>query len=103
MKFAVLKTGGKQYNVTVGQTVNIEKIAGNAGDKVLFDQILLTGEDTGDVKIGMPMLTSKVNATIVKQDREDKVIVVKYKRKIRYKRKLGHKQDYTQVKIDSIA
>ena len=103
MKFAILKTGGKQYKVTEGQTLNIEKIAGIEGDKVVFDQVLLAGDDKGDVKIGMPLSGSKVSGEILKQDREDKITVVKYKRKLRYRRKLGHRQHFTQVKIEQIS
>ena len=101
--YAIIQTGGKQYKVVEGQNLNIEKIEGNEGDKVVFDQVLLAGDDQGDVKIGMPLVGSKVSGVVVAQDREDKITVVKYKRKTRFRRKLGHRQHFTQVKIEQIA
>ena len=102
MNLAIIKTGGKQYLVKEGDLVKIEKIPGVAGDAVSFDTLLLTDEKGSKVEIGAPVLKTKVEATIVKQDRADKILVVKYKSKVRYKRNVGHRQPYTQVKIEKI-
>jgi len=99
MNFAIIKTGAKQYRVTKGDLVKIEKITGEPKDKVEFDQVLLVQKDK-TVKIGQPLVKgAKVKAEIVKQARAKKVIVFKYKPKKRYKKKRGHRQNYTQVKI----
>ncbi len=102
MNLAIIKTGGKQYLVKEGDLVKIEKIPGVAGDAVSFDTLLLTDDKGSKVEVGTPVLKTKVEATIVKQDRADKILVVKYKSKVRYKRNVGHRQPYTQVKIEKI-
>ncbi len=102
MKIAVIKTGGKQYLVSPGQTIRVEKQLGQTGDTVSFDQVLLAGEDT-QATIGTPTVTQTVTGTIAKQGRLRKVDVVKYKNKTRYKRTLGHRQYFTDVTIDKIA
>lgn len=104
MKLAVIKTGGKQYKVTEGQLLKIEKIAGEKGDKINFDQVLLMGTDDGKtVEIGVPVLTEqKVGAEIIEQGRARKVRVVKYKSKTRYHKVYGHRQHFTQVKITAL-
>ena len=103
--FAVIKTGGKQYLVSPNDTFNIEKIPGEAGSQVVFDQVLLTAEPDGkDVKIGKPVVSgAKVTATIVKQFRAKKITIVKFKQKVHYRRTLGHRQHFTQVKIEQIS
>jgi len=104
MEFAVIKTGGKQYKVAVGDSVKIEKITGEykEGDKLTFDQVLLV--DNGkDTTIGTPVIKgAAVKATLEKIGRAQKVIVIHYKQKSRYFKKNGHRQPYFQVKIDSI-
>ena len=102
MNLAIIKTGGKQYLVKEGDLVKIEKIPGVTGDAVSFETLLLTDETGSKVEVGTPTLKTKVGATIVKQDRADKILVVKYKSKVRYKRNVGHRQPYTQIKIDKI-
>mgnify|MGYP001598569171 CR=1 FL=1 len=107
MKFAVIATGGKQYLVKPGETLLIEKLPGSeemqAGDKISFDQVLLAGDES-DTKIGMPTLSPlQVHATLVENGRHKKVIVLKYKAKSRYKKRNGHRQPFTKVKIESIA
>jgi large subunit ribosomal protein L21 len=100
--YAVVHTGGKQYRVEEGQIFRIEKIPGEVGAPVSFDKILMFS-DGKDVKIGTPMLDNiTVKGHIVEQDRAKKIIVFKYKRRKRYRRKQGHRQYYTAVKIDSI-
>ncbi len=104
MEFAVIQTGGKQYKVSEGSIVSIEKIKGEyaKGDKISFDKVLLVnnGEDT---TIGTPYIDgAKVGAEIVEIGRARKVMVVKYKQKSRYLRRNGHRQPFFKVKITSI-
>jgi large subunit ribosomal protein L21 len=104
MEFAVIKTGGKQYKVSKGDFVTIEKIKGEfkEGDKITFDQVLLV-DDGKDTTIGTPFISgAKVEAEITEIGRTRKVLVVKYKQKSRYLRRNGHRQPYFQVKILSI-
>jgi large subunit ribosomal protein L21 len=100
--YAVVKTGGKQYRVSKGDRVKIEKIPGEVGTELKFDQVLMIG-GTPDVKVGTPRVSgASVSARIVRQDRSKKVTVFKYKRRKGYKKKLGHRQAYTQVEITGI-
>jgi large subunit ribosomal protein L21 len=100
--YAVVKTGGKQYRVSKGDKVKIEKIPGDVGAEVSFDQVLMIG-GTDDVKVGTPVVSgATVSARIVKQDRSKKVMVFKFKRRKGYKKKQGHRQAYTQVEITGI-
>lgn len=101
--FAVIKTGGKQYLVEEGQMLNVEKLENEAGDKLEFEALLVAESDT-DVKVGMPTVKgAKVTASVVEQGRADKVHVVKFKRKVRYRRNVGHRQPFTKIKIEKIA
>lgn len=104
-KIAVIKTGGKQYKVAENDKLKIEKIEGEVGDKVKFDEVLLVADESGkEVNIGKPTVAGvTVEASITKQARAKKVTVIKYKAKIRYRRKLGHKQHFTEVQIGAIA
>lgn len=96
--FAVIKTGGKQYQVKVGQVLKVEKLPGKEKGKLAFDQVLLV-----DDKIGQPILKgAKVSATIIKQAKHPKTLTVKFKSKKRYQRTYGFRQTYTEVKIDKI-
>ncbi len=100
---AVIKTGGKQYKVKEGEILKIEKIAGNAGDKIEFEVLLTSDEEGKDVKVGKPTVAgAKVTGEILEQGRARKVDVIKYKPKVRYRRKAGHRQMYTKVKVASI-
>lgn len=100
--YAVVKTGGKQYRVSKGDRVKIEKIPGEVGAEVNFDQVLMVG-GTDDVKVGTPVVSgATVSARILKQDRSRKVMVFKFKRRQGYKKKQGHRQAYTQVEITGI-
>jgi large subunit ribosomal protein L21 len=104
MEFAVIKTGGKQYKVSVGDSVKIEKMTGEfiEGDKITFDQVLLV--DNGkDTTIGTPVIKgAEVKGTLEKIGRAQKVTVIHYKQKSRYFKKNGHRQPFFQVKIDAI-
>lgn len=104
MEFAVIQTGGKQYKVSKGQVVSIEKIKGDfkKGDKITFDKVLLV--DNGkDTTIGAPYITgAKVEGELVESGRGKKVMVLRYKQKSRYLKQNGHRQPFFKVKITSI-
>ena len=100
--YAVVATGGKQYKVQEGQILRVEKIPGDIGSSVTFDKVLMTS-DGEVVNIGQPVLeNAEVNGHIIEQGKAKKIIVFKYKRRKRYRRKQGHRQQYTAVKIDRI-
>jgi len=104
MEFAVIQTGGKQYKVSKGSLVSIEKIIGEykKGDKLVFDKVLLV-DDGKNTTIGTPYIAgAKVDAEITEIGRARKVLVVKYKQKSRYLRRNGHRQPFFKVKITSI-
>ncbi|MEK9183385.1 MAG: 50S ribosomal protein L21 [Patescibacteria group bacterium] len=104
MKFAVIQTGGKQYLVKEGQSLKVEKLAGAKGDKIVFDKVLLMANDDGsEARVGKPYVDgAKVEADILDQARADKVMIIKYKRKIRYRRRQGHRQEFSKIKITKI-
>ncbi len=96
--YAIFVTGGKQYRASEGETIYVEKLEGEAGQEVVFDQVLLAGD-----KVGAPLVEgAKVTGTIEKQGRGKKIIVFKYKSKKNYHKKQGHRQAYTKVVIKSI-
>ena len=100
--YAVIKTGGKQYRVAQGDRIRVEKLPGDVGTSVAFDEILMIGGDK--VAIGTPLVSgAKVTAEIVAQDRAKKIIVFKYRRRKNSRRKYGHRQPYTELKITGIA
>lgn len=100
--YAVIETGGKQYKVREGDTVDVELVDGDAGDTVEIGQVLMVAGDDG-VTIGTPTVEgATVQASIVDEVKGDKVVVFKYKPKIRYRRKTGHRQKYTRLQIDRI-
>ena len=100
--YAIVSSGGKQYKVQKGEILRVEKISGDIGAPVSFDKVLMFS-DGENVNIGQPILENiSVNGHIVEQDKAKKIIVFKYKRRKRYRRKQGHRQQYTAIKIDSI-
>jgi large subunit ribosomal protein L21 len=100
--YAVVSTGGKQYKVQQGETLRIEKIPGEVGSKVTFDRVLMVA-DGENVRVGQPVLEkAAVLASIVEQDKAKKILVFKYKRRKRYRRKAGHRQPFTAIRIDGI-
>ncbi len=100
--YAVVSTGGKQYKVREGDTLRVEILPGEVGDKVTFDNILMFSQDE-EVKVGQPILDgAAVQGHIVEQGKAKKIIVFKYKRRKRFRKKQGHRQPFTAVKIDSI-
>lgn len=101
---AIIKTGGKQYKVSEGMKIKIEKLEANVGDKFTFDSVLLvSNEDGSDLKIGAPVVSgAKVETTISKQDRHEKVRTIKYKNKTHFNKEKNHRQTYTEVIIEKI-
>jgi large subunit ribosomal protein L21 len=102
--YAVIQTGGKQYRVEPGKTVVVEKLDGDKGTAVVFDQVLLVSSgDGGSISVGKPTVAgAKVTGSIVEQGRGEKLVVFKFRRRKNYVRKNGHRQDYTAVKIAEI-
>jgi large subunit ribosomal protein L21 len=104
MKIAVIETGGKQYLVSENETVKIEKLNGKAGDKIAFANVLLLIEDEGKkIELGKPFIqNAAVEGEIIEQAKDKKVTVIKFKRKGHYRRKVGHRQMFTKVKVKKI-
>lgn len=98
---AVIVTGGKQYKVQPEQVIEVERLAGAEGDKISFDQVVLV-QDGKKMLVGADTDKSRVEGTVVAHTRGTKINVVKFKRRKRYLRQKGHRQEYTKVKIDSI-
>ena len=98
--YAIIATGGKQYKVSEGDVIKVEKIDAEAGNTVTFDQVIAVSDNT--LKVGADVANATVTATGMEQGRGKKVIVYKYKRKTGYHKKNGHRQAYTQVKIEKI-
>lgn len=98
---AVIQTGGRQYLIKTGESLKIEKLTAKEGEKVVFDKILLIANDDGrDVKIGAPYLEgASIEALVVEQGRNRKIRVGKFKRKVRYHRIYGHRQQFTKIKV----
>ncbi len=103
--FAIIQTGGKQYEVQVGKVLKIEKISGEPGDIFSFPKILMVFDENGEnVSLGAPLLEKNtVSAEILRHGRSRKINVIKYKSKVRYRRKQGHRQNFTEVKITKIS
>ena len=100
--YAVIETGGKQYKVSEGDVIYVEKLDVEAGADVTFDKVLLVGEGK-DVKVGVPVIDgASVSAKVIKNDKAKKVVVYKYKPKKGYHKKQGHRQPYTKVEIAKI-
>ncbi|MFD1126140.1 50S ribosomal protein L21 [Lentilactobacillus raoultii] len=99
--YAVITTGGKQYKVSEGDAIYVEKLDANEGDKVTFDQVVMVGGDS--VKFGTPTVDgASVTGTVEKQGRQKKIVIFRYKPKKGSRSKKGHRQPYTKVVIDSI-
>ena len=101
--YAVIKTGGKQYKIEKDQTIEVEKLEGKAGDKLTINEVLLIN-DNGKMTIGNPMISdAKVEAEVVDHHKDKKVTIFKMKRRQGYKKKQGHRQNITKIKIQSIS
>ena len=98
--YAIIATGGKQYKVSEGDVITIEKLGIEAGGKVTFDEVLAVSDN--GLKVGEDVANASVEASVVKEGRGKKIIVYKYKRKTGYHKKQGHRQSYTQVRIEKI-
>ncbi len=98
--YAIIATGGKQYKVSEGDVIKVEKLDAEAGNIVTFDQVIAVKDN--DLKVGEAVANATVTATVMDQGKGKKVIVYKYKRKTGYHKKNGHRQAYTAVKIDKI-
>ena len=101
--YAIIKTGGHQYKVAVGDKLNVEKIPAEAGAEIELGDVLMVSGDDNQVTVGNPTVAgARVTATVVDQHRGDKIVVFKYKAKKRYRRKIGHRQDLTRLAITGI-
>jgi len=101
--YAVFKTGGKQYRVFAGDKLRVEKLPGEIGDPITFDQVLLVHSDADAIKLGRPLVSgAKVEAKILGQDLGPKVTIFKFRRRKNYRRKQGHRQPYTALEITGI-
>ncbi len=102
VQYAVIKTGGKQYRVSVGDTIAVERLASEAGNEITLDEVLLIGGD-GTTKIGTPVVTgASVSAHVDTHFRGEKLVIFKYKAKKRYRRRTGHRQEQTRLTITAI-
>ena len=99
--YAIIATGGKQYRVSEGDEIRVEKLGAEAGETVTFDQVIAVSDDAG-LKAGADVANASVTASVVENGKAKKVIVYKYKRKTGYHKKNGHRQQYTKVKIEKI-
>jgi len=101
--YAVIKTGGKQYRVVQGETLKVETIVGEVGSAIVLDKVLIVG--SGDtVSVGKPLLTgATVTATIISNGRGDKIRIFKMRRRKHYQKHQGHRQNYTEIRIDGIS
>jgi large subunit ribosomal protein L21 len=102
MAYAIFKTGGKQYRVSTGDVIEVEKLAGDAGAAITFSEVLFQGEGS-EIKMGSALQGATVSAEVVEQFRGPKLINYKYKRRKGYHRTVGHRQSLTRVKITGIA
>jgi large subunit ribosomal protein L21 len=101
--YAVIKTGGKQHRVTPGEVLNVEKIIGNRGEEIIFDQVLMVADDAG-IRIGTPIIAgAKVIGEILEQKKGPKINVFKMKRRKGFRKKTGHRQQLTSMKIKEIS
>ena len=101
--YAVIRTGGKQYRVSQGDTLRVETLDANAGDSIEFDQVLMVGEGES-VKIGTPLVEGgKVTATVKAHGRGDKVEIIKFRRRKHHMKRMGHRQNFTEVEITGIS
>ncbi len=99
---AIVETGGKQFRVAPGDVVRVPKLAAEIGAEVALGRVVALFKDGGDLVAGEGVTAARVNATVSAQDRADKILVFKFKRKKQYKRTQGHRQDYTEVRIRDI-
>lgn len=100
--YAIIRTGGKQFRAEPGATLRIPSVAAEPGDTITFDEVLL-GSNGGDLKVGAPLVSgAAVTAEVVKHGKGEKIIIFKHKRRKNYRRKAGHRQQYTEVRVNEI-
>ena len=100
--YAVIETGGKQHRVAPGDVITVEKLIGETGSEVELGKVLAVVQDSGEIVLGAEAAAAKVKGTIIDQDREQKILVFKFKRKKQYKKTIGHRQNLTTIKIEEI-
>lgn len=100
--YAVIETGGKQYRVAPGQTIEVDTIAGDVGTAVEFDRVLALSSDSNELTLGDALKSARVRGKIAAHGRGDKILVFKFKRKKQYKRTIGHRQNFTRVQVEEI-
>ena len=100
--YAIVETGGKQFRVASGDMVRVPTIAGEVGSEITLGRVLAVFPDEGDVLAGEHAANAQVKATILGNDRSKKILVFKFKRKKQYKRTIGHRQDYTEVRVGDV-
>jgi large subunit ribosomal protein L21 len=100
--YAVIETGGKQYRVAPGDVIEVETLAGDVGAEIEFGRVLTVVNDSNEVLTGAKLGEARVKGTIAAHGRGEKILVFKFKRKKQYKRTIGHRQNYTQVKVNEI-
>ena len=101
--YAVIESGGKQYKVSEGTVLKVEKLEAAAGDRLVIDKVLMVNDENGNVKVGNPLVNNaRVEVEVMEQGREKKVVVFKYKRRKNYRKKQGHRQPFTKIKVLTI-
>ena len=101
--YAVIRTGGKQHRVELGQSVRVEKLAGAVGDSIELNEVLLVGGGDGEARVGRPLVAgAKAVGTITAQGRGPKIRIFKMKRRKNYRRRSGHRQDFTEIRVEKI-
>jgi len=101
--YAIVETGGKQYKLSEGDIVKVEKLAGEPGQKITLEKVLAVSTPEGNLQVGTPWVeNAKVTAEILEQGKSKKIIVFKYKRRKNMRRKQGHRQAYTKIRIEKI-
>ena len=101
--YAIIRSGGKQFRAEPGKTIRVPALNAEPGDKVTFDEVLVGG-DGDDVKVGVPTLSgAQVTGEVVKHGKDKKIIIFKWKRRKNYRRKQGHRQDFTEVRINDVS
>lgn len=101
--YAVIRTGGKQHRVELGQSVRVEKLAGAVGDSIELNEVLMVGGGDGEARVGRPLVAgAKAVGTITAQGRGPKIRIFKMKRRKNYRRRSGHRQDFTEIRVETI-
>jgi|SRR4051812_39646956 large subunit ribosomal protein L21 len=101
--FAIVETGGKQYKVAPGNAITVERLVSEPGATVDLDRVLMIGDDGGSVKVGNPFIAgAKVRAHVLGHERGEKIVVFKYKAKVNYRRRTGHRQEITRIRVTDI-